>query len=63
MANQPTKRACRKAGVTRVKALGKNGFTYREQYGVIVMCGSEKHQAQTYDDLRQRGLRCKVVTV
>ena len=55
--------AGRKARVTGVKALGKNGFKYREQYGVIVMCSTEKHQAQTYEALRRRGLKCKVVTV
>lgn len=42
---------------------GRNGFRYREQYGVIVICKNEKHQARTYNVLRRRGLECKVVTV
>jgi len=55
--------AGRKANATGAKTLGKNGFKYREQFGVIVMCSTEKHQAQTFADLRRRGLVCKVVTV
>ena len=34
---------------------------YAEQYGVIVVCNDERHQAQIYDKLKQDGLNCKVV--
>ena len=61
MASTPKQRAKTKAAPP--KPLGKNGFTYREQYGVIVICKNEKHQAQTYEALRRRGMTCKVVTV
>jgi hypothetical protein len=42
---------------------GKNGYRYRQQYGVIVICKNERHQARVYNVLRRRGLDCKVVTV
>lgn len=45
------------------KVPGRNGYRYRQQYGVIVICKNEKHQAQTYNVLRRRGHDCKVVTV
>jgi hypothetical protein len=35
---------------------------YREQYGVIVVCDSEIDQQQAYEDLQERGYRCRVVT-
>lgn len=44
-------------------APGRNGFRYREQYGVIVLCKDEREQARTYNVLSRRGMDCKVVTV
>lgn len=38
-------------------------FNYKEQYGVIVMCKSEKEQEQVYNRLTGEGYECKVVTV
>ncbi len=38
------------------------GDGYKEQYGVIVMCSSEAHQAEVYDRLVAEGFTCKVVT-
>lgn len=35
---------------------------YTPQYGVIVLCESEKHQEKVYNALRKEGHRCKVVT-
>lgn len=35
--------------------------TYREQYGVIVVCDGERHQKRVYDQLKSVGLKCKVV--
>lgn len=35
---------------------------YQPQYGVIVLCESEKHQEKTYNELRKEGRKCKVVT-
>lgn len=45
------------------KTPGKNGFKYRPQYGVIVLCEDERQQCQVYDRLRTLGHRCKVVAV
>ena len=48
---------------TPPKTPGRNGFKYREQYGVIVLCDDERRQARAYNALRRAGYRCKVVTV
>ena len=39
------------------------GFNYVEQYGVIVMCESEGDQEKVYNDLTEKGYKCKVVAV
>ncbi len=38
-------------------------ITYKEQYGVIVMCNDERHQSKIYEELKAKGLKLKVVTV
>jgi len=53
-------KAIRKA---EARILGANGFKYRQQYGVIVICKSERDQARMYNVLTRRGLKCRVVTV
>lgn len=45
------------------KVLGKNGFKYKEQYGVIVICHDEKHQEALFHNLKKQGHKCRVVTV
>lgn len=42
---------------------GKNGFSYKEQYGVIVLCDDAAHQERVYEALKLLGLKLKVVTV
>lgn len=42
---------------------GRNGFKYREQFGVVVICKNERHQATVYRVLSRHGHQCKVVTV
>lgn len=37
------------------------GFTYKEQYGVIVLCKDEPTQEQVYNKLRAEGYDCRVV--
>lgn len=37
------------------------GFSYKEQYGVIVMCEDEAHQKEVYESLSGMGYDCKVV--
>ena len=45
------------------KHYGRNGFQYKQQYGVVVLCESEPHQQQVYAALKAQGLKLKVVTV
>lgn len=49
--NQPTKH------------YGANGFQYKPQHGVVVLCENEKHQQDIYETLKKQGLKLKVVTV
>lgn len=44
-------------------SLTESNFNYETQYGVIVMCGSEDEQEQTYNKLTGDGYNCKVVSV
>jgi hypothetical protein len=36
---------------------------YRERHGVIVICRDEAHQQAVYHQLRELGMRCRVVSV
>ena len=38
-------------------------FSYKEQYGVIVMCKSEEEQEAIFNKLTEEGYECKVVAV
>ncbi|MGB3749458.1 MAG: hypothetical protein WA961_14760 [Rhodanobacter sp.] len=42
---------------------GKNGFAYRERYGVIVLCADAAEQERVYNRLRTAGHKLRVVTV
>ena len=42
---------------------GDVNFKYQNQYGVIVMCNSEREQESVYNRLSGEGYTCKVVTV
>jgi len=42
---------------------GRNGFKYRPQWAVIVVCDDEDHQRTTYETLQAMGLRLRVVAV
>ncbi len=48
---------------TKQKAPGKNGFKYREQYGVIVLCDSARAQEALFNKLKAQGYTLRVVTV
>jgi hypothetical protein len=41
----------------------ENGYKYKPQWGVVVLCDGEDDQRRTYEELRAAGRRCKVVTV
>lgn len=38
-------------------------YTYKPQYGVIVICADEKEQQAIYERLKSEGLTLKVVNV
>lgn len=42
---------------------GRNGFKYRPQYGVIVICDGEQSQRQTFEKLKSAGHKVRVVCV
>lgn len=37
-------------------------FTYKQQYGVIVICETEQEQIKMFEELKAKGLKLKVVT-
>jgi hypothetical protein len=39
------------------------GINVQNQYGVIVICDSESHQEQVYNELNESGYKVKVVVV
>ena len=45
------------------KMLGVNGFKYKEQFGVIVVCKDEAEHKSVYQQLKKLGLRIKLVRV
>lgn len=45
------------------KMLGANGFRYKEQFGVIVVCKDEAEHRAVYERLKNEGYKCKVVRV
>lgn len=47
----------------KCKSPGKNGFRYREQYGVIVLCADAKSQEALFNKLKSQGHKVRVVTV
>ena len=46
------------------KSPGRNGYCYRQQYGIVVVLPDEQTQAKAYSDLKRAGFqKLKVVTV
>jgi hypothetical protein len=45
------------------KVPGVNGYKYRQQFGIIIVCESELKQTRTFNRLKRLGYKCKVVTV
>lgn len=43
----------------------KKSYTYRPQYGIVVLCTDEQNQIETFNRLREMNpdLKLKVVTV
>lgn len=40
-----------------------SGFSYKEQYAVVVICTDEKEQEAIYNRLKEEGFKLKVVAV
>ena len=40
-----------------------SGFSYKEQYAVVVMCKDEQDQKEVYERLKAEGYKLKVVSV
>ena len=46
------------------KTLGRNGYRYRQQFGIVVVCKDERDQAKQYARLKRAGYqKLRVVTV
>ncbi|WP_343292990.1 hypothetical protein AAHN93_14755 [Vandammella animalimorsus] len=43
--------------------LGKNGFKYKPQFGLIIVCKDEAEQQKRYAALVRQGYKVKVVAV
>jgi hypothetical protein len=37
-------------------------FNYKPQYGVIVICETEEDQIKMFEELKEKGLKLKIVT-
>lgn len=44
-------------------APGVNGYKYREQFGIVIVCKDAAHQEQLYTELKAAGHKVKVVCV
>ena len=40
-----------------------SGFSYKEQYAVVVLCKDERDQEEIYNRLKEEGYKLKVVAV
>ena len=43
--------------------MAKKNYTYKPQYGVIVICESETQQKRVFEKLKNEGLKLKIVNV
>ncbi len=47
----------------RKRPPARNGYKYKPQFGIIVMCRDEAEQKRRYEQLSTKGWGLKVVTV
>lgn len=45
------------------KTPGKNGFKYRDKYGLIILCKDAEDQELLFNKLKAQGYKLRVVTV
>ena len=50
-------------GNPKTKGDKMSGFSYKEQYAVVVICKDEKEQERVYNRLKNEGFKLKVVAV
>ena len=58
-------------GIIFIRARGKlkeksdrmSGFSYKQQFAVVVICKDEKEQEKVYNELKEKGHNLKVVSV
>ena len=43
--------------------MAKKNYKYKPQYGVIVICETEKQQKALFEKLKKEGLKLKIVNV
>jgi len=43
--------------------MAKKNYTYKPQWGVIVICDSETQQKELFEKLKKEGLKLKIVNV
>lgn len=41
----------------------KKSYTYRPQYGIVIICQDESEQIRLFNELKSKNLKLKVVTV
>jgi len=41
----------------------KKSYTYRPQYGIVIICQDETEQIRLFNELQSKNLKLKVVTV
>lgn len=55
---------CEQSGKNQSEKSDKmSGFSYKEQYAVVVICKDEKEQEEIYNRLNEEGYKLKVVAV
>ena len=54
---------CEQRGNPKRKSDNMAGFSYKEQFAVVVICKDEKEQKNIYNRLKDEGFKLKVVAV
>lgn len=53
--------SCKSMNFFKLINMGK--YTYKKQFGIVVICQSEDEQKKLFDELKKQGLTLKVVVV
>ena len=55
--------SCEQREIQKQRNDKMSGFSYKQQYAVVVMCKDEKEQETIYNRLKAEGFKLKVVAV